>query len=258
MKFTVLCLSLPLSLTGMSHQNIDKIPLEDRQKLERLFTYLFYHSEIGNTLYGEKPVTIEQTYLFGKTPPKYFFATFNECPGCYILLQGGKVWNRYNHLLSSKNFVFRYIPEYSTIALINKRAAKQVIEENIDLFQKYSNSNYTAQEFLDEVCYPKDKEYLGYYNDVLLGILLGYGRNNAIAFSNNSFIQKLERFSPENFISGISSCLPAGFIIINNGTNEKENNKIRKMFKTAKANMLENFKEGSYLDNFIKVYCDPN
>jgi hypothetical protein len=257
-KISFICLFLPLPLIGFYH-NIEKIPLEDRQKLERLFDYLIHCSEFGYTLCGEKPVSIEATYLLNKIRPEHFVITFNNCRGYSILIRGGEAWNRCSYLFPSKNFVFRYIPEFNRVALINKKATERTIEENLDLFQKYSHSKQTAIEFLNDVCFPKDKnkEYLGYYNEILLGILLGYGRNNAIAFSNkNGLIQQLEGFIPENFIYGISAFIPPGLMIINNGTNEEENNKIRKMFKTAKANMLENFKKGSCFDNFMRLYCD--
>lgn len=255
-KIFIRCLFLSFPLTGWSHQNIDKIPLEDRERLERLFDYLIQNSSIGYTLCGEKPVSIENTFLLGKIPPEHFIVTFNECHAYGILCRGGDAWDRYSHLFSSKNFVLRYISDENMFALINIKATRKVIEENLDLFQKYTNSKQTAQEFLNEVCFPKDKEYLGYYNESLLGILLGYGRNNAVAFFNKGFIQKLEEFSTENYVLGVSRFIHPGFVIINNGTNEEENKKVKKTFKVAKRNMLKNFKEGNPLDNFIRIYCN--
>jgi hypothetical protein len=242
----------------MSHQNIDKIPLEDRQKLEQFFGYLIHCSAMGYTLCGEKPVAIEFVQFASEMPVRYCMIFLD---GCYFwhILNGWETWVRYSHLFPSENFVFRYIQETKTIVLINKKATIKVIGENIDLFQKFTSSKHTKKEFLDEVCYPKDKDYINFHYGTLLGILLGYGRNNAIAFSNKIYIQKLDSFLPkENFLYGLSAFFPPGFAIINNGTNEKENNKLRKMYKIAEANMVENFKEGSYLDNFIKIYCDPN
>jgi hypothetical protein len=74
---------------------------------------------------------------------------------------------------------------------VNKSAAKKVIEENLNLFQKSTHSMQPTDYFLDKLCNQKNKEYTGLHSDILLGIPLGFGRNNSVAFANRSSIQKL-------------------------------------------------------------------
>lgn len=237
-----------------SHPNIDKIPLEDRVKLERFFEYLLHNSIIGYSLYGEKPVSIETFPVLSKIPLRYGVRIWAKHPGYSIVWNGIKTWQKYSHLFPSRNFVIRFITEYSTIVLINKNEALKVIEENLDLFQKYSNTKQTSAEFLQEVCYPKEREYMIRYNLILLGILLGYGRNNSLAFSKRSYVQKLESFKLYNTNDSLNAFMNPGFFMINNGTNEEENEKIKKRFRLAKRNLELACKKSTYFESFIDKF----
>ncbi|CUI16876.1 hypothetical protein PNK_1259 [Candidatus Protochlamydia naegleriophila] len=68
----------------------------------------------------------------------------------------------------------------------------------------------------------------------LLGILLGYGRNNSLAFSKTNYVQKLEPFELYETNNSLNFFMNPGFIMINNGTNENENEEIRQTFRLAK------------------------
>lgn len=239
---------------GWSHPDLDKIPLEDREKLENFFDFLMHNSIIGYSLCGEKPASIETFPALAKIPPQYAVKIFAKHPGYSILWNGIKTWQRYSHLFPSNHFVFRYIPDYNTIVLINKREALKVIEANLDLFQKYSNSKQTAAKFLEEICCPRDKEYMIRYNITLLGILLGYGRNNSLAFAKRSYVQKLESFKLYKTNDSLNAFMNPGFIIINNGTNENENEEIRQKFRLAKKNIEANFQNRNYLKTFIQLF----
>jgi hypothetical protein len=242
-----------IPFSSLAHPNIDKIPLEDRQKLEMFFDYLIHNSLIGYSLCGDKPISIETFPNLSKIPAKYAIKIFSKHPGYSILWRGWLIWQSYSHLFPSNRFVLRFIPKYSTLVLINKKSTRSVIEENLDLFQKYSNSNQTADEFLEEICCPKNKEYVVCYNSILLGILLGYGRNNAIAFSKRNYIQKLEPFRLYDH-DDLNAFMNPGFIAINNGTNEEENKQIRQILQTAKNNIQIAFKNGNFFRTFIDLF----
>lgn len=258
LKFLFIYLFVFLPFLGWSHPNLEKIPLEDREKLERFFNFLMHRSIIGYSLCGEKPVSIDTFPALTKVPFRYAIKIFFEYSGYPILWNGIKTWQCYSHLFPSDLFVVRYISNYNTIVLINKRATLKVIEANLDLFQKYSNSKQTALEFLEEVCCPKDKEYLICYNITLLGILLGYGRNNSLAFTKRNYVQKLEPFELYETNNSLNAFMNPGFIMINNGTNENENEEIRQTFRLAKKNIESNFQNGNYLETFIRLLTRTN
>jgi len=86
----------------------------------------------------------------------------------------------------------------------------------------------------------------------LLGILLGYGRNNALAFTQKSYVQSLEKFELDNSYQLLNLILNPGFVSIQNGTNEEENNQVRKVLQQAKKNIKKHFLMDCYFETFIQ------
>lgn len=254
LKYIFIFIILFFPFLGWSHPNLEQISLEDRQKLEKFFDYLMHNSIIGYTLCGDKPASLETFPVLAKIPPHYAVKILAKHPGYSIVWNGIETWQRYSHLFSSTNFVLRFVPADSTIVLINKRAALKVIEDNLDLFQQYSNSKQIAAEFLEDVCCPKDKDYMIRYNKTLLGILLGYGRNNSLAFVKRSYVQKLENFKLYNTNEALNRFMSPGFFIINDGTNEEENKKIRETLHQARQQIEVSFKNGHYLESFLDLF----
>ncbi|WP_059359499.1 hypothetical protein [Parachlamydia acanthamoebae] len=233
-----------------------EVSQKDFQQLERFFDYLIHHSTIGYTLCGEKPVSIEQFYDLSKIPLPFILPAFFKRYTYSIERNGWNTWKQYAHLFSSKHFAFRFIAEYNILVIINKKAAKKVIEKNLDLFQKDSNSNLTANNFLEDLCHPKRIEYISARNPILLGILLGFGRNNAIAFTNRSPIQKLVPLHFSEWNRYLSTYLIPGCMVIDHKSNEKENKKIVQCFRNAQSNLQKAFKEKHYFETFVKLFTD--
>jgi hypothetical protein len=228
---------------------------DDLKKMESFFDYLIHNSAIGYSLCGEKPVSIETFPRISKIPLRYAIKIFINHPGYSIEWNGWNVWQTYAHFFSSKKFALRFIPECDTLVLVNKRSAKKVIEENLDLFHILVDPQKTAEEFLDELCAPKIIDYMGCHNTIILGILLGYGRNNAIAFKN-CYMQKLEPLDGEPWNRYLDPFLKPGCMVINDGSNEKENAHIRQTLKLARQSLQAFFKKGHCFETFIKLFTD--
>lgn len=235
---------------------IQNIPFEDKQTLDQFFNFIINRTSLGYTLCGEKPCSVETYPNLSRLPVRHAAKIFFKYPAYSTLVQGWKVWSQYAQYFPSKKFVFRHVPEYNTVILINKDAALIVIKENLDLFQKYTKLTLSADDFLQEVCLPKDKnkDYLIKYNTALLGILLGYGRNNSLAFTQKSYVQNLKKFEIDNSHQPLNLILNPGFASIQNGTNERENNKIKNTLQHAKRNIKESFQSKHYFETFIQIF----
>ena len=139
--------------------------------------------------------------------------------------------------------------------MINKNSLLKKLIDNFDLFKTSKFfSQMTVKEIFNKICNPTDKEPLINNDITLTGILLGYGRNNSIAFGRRSFIQNLEpviigndKFNPEAVIN-------IGFMCIQNGTNELENKTVYKEMMTAKKKVEKEFNEKKYFNKFIRLY----
>lgn len=239
---------------------MDIISLEDQKILEEFLYRIIHYTDVGYSLCGDKPISIETFPNVTKTPLKCAVGIICDCQGYsgYALLhKGWKTWIRYANKFISHKFIIRYSQEYNTLIFINIPATKRVIEENLELFQKYSNTQ-TIDEILAEICFPKNGEYLFKHNMMLLGILLGYGRNNAIAFEQHRLIKKLKPLNLEDGDLDLNFFSNPGLMIISDGTNEEENRKIRKSFKEAKRKIDTNFREGCCLLTFLRLYTSPS
>jgi hypothetical protein len=247
-------LALIVMIRACHSNEIRKIPLEDKQKLERFFMFLMTQTSFGYTLCGDKPCSIHTYLKLTECPPVFAVNVFLKYPNYSTLIQGWNSWSRYSDQFPSKNFVFRHVPKYNTLVLINKKATRKVIQQNLDIFQKFSKKAFTVQELLDEICCPKGKDYLINYNIALLGVLLGYGRNNALAFSQKGNIQILKIFELDKSYQLFNVIFNPGFMSIQNGTNEEENIMLIKKLQKAKRTALKEFKEKKYFENFIKIF----
>lgn len=256
LKYFLLFLFLIASLQLQAkNEMLDQIPKEDRQVLELFFKYIIHHSPLGYSLCGQKPVSEENFTFMSSAIPPFGAYIFFECYAYSILWKGWECWQRYAHLFPSKNFVLRFVPHYKTLYLVNKRAAKKAIEENLDLFHKFFDASLSSDEILKNICNPKEKEYL-MKNHILLGILYGFGRNNAIGFLGRKHVEKLGNFIPHPHNIYIQGFLDPNFFIINDGTNSVENAQVRRMFGNAKKKMISQFKLENNFETFIKLYTE--
>ncbi|MBA3722533.1 MAG: hypothetical protein H0W88_09055 [Parachlamydiaceae bacterium] len=254
--YKFLFLTYVFSLPLFSQVGIDNISPRDQQSLEYFFKYLINRTSLGYTLCGEKPCSIETFPCLSNAPPKHALKIFIRYPAYSIMKNGWTTWTKYKDHFNSENFVFRFIPQNNTLVLINKKATRKVIEDNIDLFHRYSNPSESLDYFLKQVCQPTDQDYFIKSNIILLGILLGYGRNNSLAFAQRGYLQNLKKFC----LYGNSNCLNVihdpGFISIQNGTNEIENKKILIKLRNAKKNIRDSFKNQQYFNTFTKIYSN--
>jgi len=251
-KFFLCFLILQAGLYGTATtQNFTQ---DDLNKLEGFFDYLIHNSAIGYSLCGEKPVSIETFPRISKIPLRYAIKIFMSHPGYSIVWNGWHVWQTYAHHFNSKKFALRFIPEYDTLVLVNKCSAKKVIEENLDLFHIHVDAQKTADEFLEELCAPLKIDYISCKNTIILGILLGYGRNNAIAFKN-SYLQKLVPLDTE-WNRYLDPFLKPSCMVINDGSNEMENAKVRQTFKFARQSLQSFFKKDHCFEIFVKLFTN--
>lgn len=232
-----------------------EIPNDDYEVLERFFDYLLHHTTLGYTLCGEKPVAIDTFPTIAQIPPQYAVKVLAECQGYSILWRGLEEWLRHSHKFSSEKFIFMYVADCNTIFLLNKVKTKEVIEKNLELFQKYWGSGFSADDILNHICDHSKKRCIIAPNQTLLGILLGFGKYNSVAFANASLIQKLEGFKLYDSDDSLNEYLNPGFLMINNGTNDQENNEVKSILRKGKRNIHKVFKNGQYFKTFIEIYC---
>lgn len=166
-----------LSLPALHAFDIEKIPAYDRRILDDFFRNLLFHYEFAYTLFGDKPISTET-----------FDYDDNEKPDLFRSSSiGYKTWQKYVHLFSMSNYIFLFyedsINKVHEITLINKKAFKDIVNQNHAKFASCFSSSITADKLLDLLI---ERQSLWntpmQHRDDLIGILLGFGVCNADLF----------------------------------------------------------------------------
>jgi len=163
-------------------QILSDLSQPDREILEDFFKAMLANSEGGYVLYGNKPICFE-AILLGDYDP-----LGNRHHRMYNLLNCGiSTWEKVGlPKASQKFFLHVYQKEnlsdgWTHILLINRSAYYRVVNQNIVLFKYVLGPQLTPEALLEQLTNPSTDFFTVLKNDkVLVGILLGFGTNNAL------------------------------------------------------------------------------
>lgn len=171
-----------------------------RKDLELFFYDLFANKELGYSLFGDKPMS----FCFPSAYPPHFsqqslrFRIYID--GTKPLFRGYEVWKKINSSGKPKNYSLIIVEEknYPTFALlINKKSFKKNLNKNLNLFKRYSNSEITFKSILSDLEMRRDNyddlfENSFLHDDLLLGIMLGFGRHSSELFDRRCYLSSDE------------------------------------------------------------------
>lgn len=193
-KLVVLLLLLgsPAWSQGKDNQDvralITALSPEQNVLLTSFFRTLIQNSFSGYVLYGDKPICIEAHPLLNESG-----ALSGVNPQTPILIKGMELWQKLEVSANNKNYILLiFDPEESEcrhLVCINRKAFLQTVNENLPLFRYVLGPTLTAESLLEALLESKNRFYEVLKNDnVLLGILLGYGKQNALYVSRKEQI----------------------------------------------------------------------
>lgn len=197
----ILLLAFASTILDASESNKDiieilnSIPPEEKLEIKELFKNLFKNQVFSYTLYGDKPVSITHTSLNACSQEEILeiLSLTGYCQEALEIFyepasffnKRWETWNKYKNLFKLNKYalVEKKYGSQSRIIIINIEAFKNAVNKNIDLFKKSLNENVSCEALLE--CLRIEKTNI--WNDLdydqgLLGILLGFGRHNAMLF----------------------------------------------------------------------------
>lgn len=182
--FCLLFLSLHWACASEpSHKQIlSHLSQPDREILENFFRVMLTSSEGGYVLYGSKPICFESI------PNGNYDLLGSMGHHMWTLLSLGiSTWEKVGLPKASEKYILHlYHPEgasesSSHFLLINRSAYDQVVNQNIALFKYVLGPQVTSEALLEQLTNPSVDFFTVLKNDkVLVGILLGFGTNNAL------------------------------------------------------------------------------
>jgi hypothetical protein len=188
MRSLLICLLIhcPLFATpqkNLAHQILASIPSEDLEVLKEFFRDLLFLQGFAYTLFGDKPVSIENYDRDNPQKPDVFATS----------CKGYTAWKKYAHLFPQEHYIFVFHEptgkETYEMTLINKKAFLHMVDEHKNKFLALLGPAITAEKLLSQLIQNGCFENTAIKNrEDLIGILLGYGENNASLFQRRSEI----------------------------------------------------------------------
>jgi len=169
---------------------LSTISHEDESALHDFLFDLISTTECGYVLYGNKPIC-----FLGVIPPGVdCIGTVGHHKSVFIT-SGMKTWEKLQFPKESDNYILHMYnhaenhDEPTDVILINRSAFFNVVNANLILFQYVLGPDVTAEKLLKDLLDPS-KDFISVLknDDVLIGILLGFGTNNALYVSRSEQI----------------------------------------------------------------------
>lgn len=197
----LLCLALIILLvylvTNLRNQRINQklqsIPLEERFFLETFFRTLISVDNGSYVLFGDKPSS-----LMVYEENRYHDHSLSDFPcslGFSPQKRGFETWQKYQHLFPSKTYSILKIEScfsktMSAVFFIHKRRLLNILSKHFIDFQRKFPQFASASSLLQSMLTDPSvlREICNKY-DVLLGIILGFGKENAALFERKMQIE---------------------------------------------------------------------
>ncbi len=155
---------------------ISQLTLEERYYLDAFLRRVFFIDHFLYVLFGNKPVGfdgLENSIPFNFS---YDYVTKSRLKKW----KGLEIFRRILPLFSNSNVIVQIkdYPEGVSIAILNKKNIKKIFEKNRDDFKRVLGEEVTLEKFMAQIEQGEFEEAINCH-EALLGILLGYGRNNS-------------------------------------------------------------------------------
>lgn len=194
-KLLIPCLFLFCSFfkQGLAIPQLLQIPKEDREKIEQFLSYLIFDEGFVYTLFGSKPMS---TIGHDTTTPLSYKELYPH--PLFELESWWQIWEKYSHLFPLRGYLlFSQNKEgWFEIFFINKSNFLSTIKDNHSLFVNKLGLNLPPIEILEYVVSKPNLFKDGLHqSQALLGLLLGYGKDNSIGFEKY-FSKKRQSYLP--------------------------------------------------------------
>lgn len=259
-KIIIICLYFIFlnKALASSRDALNSIPQEDQEALRQLFRYL-NDDHFAYTLFGDKPVSLSGDFTI--TPWENVLERM-RCGGRFW--QKWEVWEKYKHLFPIKNYLLvkedSHFQDSQNIILINKQEFIKIVNQHLALFERVLDRKINPEQMLKDIELGKISFIDNIDNNQMLwGILLGYGKHNAAQYNkkNREYFNaralsdaplkystiKLDPFGEYDY-----SLLMMGSIHFAADLNHPETIALEKKYKELRAKISAIYAQGNFLE----------
>lgn len=239
------CFFLDLVEAKSAQEVLSEISIDDQKELERLFHDFVQDDHFGYTLFGDKPVSFTGHFIV--TP---WENTLEGLSQAGIFWKQWHIWEKHRAKFEIKKYLLIKEPALfrsaHAIFLINKKAFVECVNTHLNIFEKILGHKFSAHQTLIDIESGKTS-FLNAINrnETLLGILLGYGLQNAILYNLDGRVidrSKLEFFGDydHNSLRRIDS---VHFVV---DPHSEETKALQRKYEHLRNNLSEIYANGNF------------
>lgn len=185
------------------NQKLQSIPLEEKFFLEAFFRTLISVDNGSYVLFGDKPASF---MIYEESQSHDYVHSLSDFPGEIVFSpskRGFEVWQKYQHLFPSKIYSIIKIEScfyknISAVFFVNKKRLLNILSKHFVDFQRNFPQFKSVNSLLQSILLDSSilREICNKHN-LLLGIILGFGKENAALFERKMRIEAC--LFPERF-----------------------------------------------------------
>ncbi|QZA59187.1 hypothetical protein RHAB15C_0001072 [Candidatus Rhabdochlamydia porcellionis] len=172
--------------------------------MEALLQSMIFEQDFGYTLFGNKPVSLAGYFL----NPSFNTIFFSKRGSLFPIVEAWSLLEKNVLCHLQGNYILLKQVDHTKncstfqVIIINKSSFLQTVTEHLDLFCELLEKKIDPKELLDEVILnQKSLWYILKGNQVLYGIILGYGKKNSLAFKRKWELGQVFNDNYQNLLS---------------------------------------------------------
>ncbi len=248
-------------------EHVLSLPVRDKKRLFYFMHKLFAEDSFAYTLLDSKPVSWA---CYKKSFPVVDFSFFCDSLKSYnrTLRLGWKTWLKYCHLFSSTSFWAENSEDsgWCSILLVNPQQFNTVVNEHKQDFQ-----DVLQREILDGFQLLQEAKTCSLMHEVLqghqalLGIVLGYGRDNSWEFLKRSkkrdplsWVWEENEYNPEEITNITGSGIESNLLLYScpsfaGNPHSEESIKLKKEYLQTRQKVLNYYKGKDFLEATLSL-----
>lgn len=169
------------------HEKLKVLSPQEKQDLTYFINWAISSDPYPYTLTGYKPMSITNVLVEDVADASLHERETLKNPNHQKLKRGYLVWEKYQSYFPRKKYLLINYPFLrkgkKEVALICSKACVAVIQEHLEDFRGILGKPYTSEEVFGILTHPEHADFHKIIDRTcLVGILLGFGRNNAYLY----------------------------------------------------------------------------
>lgn len=242
---------------GIVEKGLSQVPLKDKLAMKEFIKINLIWHQLSHVIYFDnKPMCLASARL--KSPDKQHMDV--------LWVKGFRAFIKHEHLFPHPNFIFSYSIDVEdnwksiNLLIINRRALSRCVENHLSIFQQLLGQQFSFDWLIWELEKRKNFFEILKNDERLIGLLLGYGKEAALAFHehrtllSDSHLSSLDDYCP-NDVKVPKGCGMFPIVIMGN-PRSKEIADLKFIYEKEANEFWKFCQNQDSLELFLKCICE--